>query len=202
MPPKREDLIGLRFGRLDVLKYHGLSGNNKTLWVVKCDCGKEKIVRSDHMKSGRTKSCGCLSREMASDRNQTHGMTQSPIYKTWAGMKDRCLNKKNTHYKDYGGRGIKMCEEWESSFEKFYRDMGGRPEGLTLERIDNDKGYYKENCKWATRKEQANNTRRNRILTHNGISLTMSQWEDELNINKGALKVRLRRGVSLSKALQ
>ncbi|MCP4989347.1 MAG: hypothetical protein GY928_25810 [Colwellia sp.] len=116
-------------------------------------------------------------------------------------MKTRCLDSKSTYYKDYGGRGIIICDSWLNSFRNFYEDMGNKPKGLTLDRIDNNKGYYKENCRWATRTEQANNRRSNRKITYNGSSLAMAQWERKLNMNKDSLKVRIRRGWSIEKAL-
>ncbi len=197
---KREDLTGLRFGRLEVVEYNGLA-NGKTCWLVRCDCGSEKIVRSDHIKSGATKSCGCLSKEITIKRSTTHGMSNTSIHDIWVNMKQRCLNKKSTRYSNYGGRGISICDRWLNSFENFYEDMGELGKGLSLDRIDNNKGYYKENCQWSDKSQQANNKRNNVLITFKGETMSISQWERKLNINKGALDVRIRRGWSIERAL-
>ncbi len=124
----------------------------------------------------------------------THDMSRTPEYKIWIGMKARCNNEKDTGYKNYGGRGIKVCERWINSFENFYEDMGGRPEGnYSIERKDNNGNYCKENCYWATKKEQANNRRSNRLIEYNGEIHSLSEWESKLNLNRGDLKRRLNR---------
>jgi hypothetical protein len=162
-------------------------------WIFKCDCGKEKIIRVDGVKSGQTKSCGCF-------RN-THTMSKTSIYRSWASMKSRCHNENVPHYKDYGGRGITVCEEW-MEFENFYKDMREKPEGKTLDRINNDKGYYKKNCRWATRKEQSNNVRTNRHLVYKNKTQTMAQWAEEFGMSINTLHERLRRGWSVEDALE
>lgn len=130
-----------------------------------------------------------------------HGMTDTPEYKAWNNMYSRCLNKNHPRYKDWGGRGITMDKKW-LKFEGFYEDMGDRPEGnYTLERKDNSLGYSKDNCYWATTKEQALNRRSNRILTANGYKFTMIEWSEKLNINPVTLSSRLRRGWSVEEAL-
>ena len=132
----------------------------------------------------------------------THGLTLTPAYKSWQQIKQRCLNKKNKRYKDYGGRGITICGRWLNSFENFHEDMGDKAEGLSIERIDNSKGYYKENCKWATPREQANNRQTSRIIKYNGLSLTVAQWSGKLNINERTLRGRLRNGFPIVKVLK
>lgn len=119
-----------------------------------------------------------------------HGMSNTPIYAVWSSMMQRCLDINFAQYSDYGDRGITVCDKWKS-FNEFYKDMGNQPEGMTLERIDNTKGYYKDNCKWATRKEQANNRRTNRLITYRGKTQSLALWVDELGLNYYRVKKRL-----------
>ena len=144
------DLAGQRFGRLIAIKPAGRSKQGGVFWECLCDCGQECIVRSDHLIHGETKSCGCL--------RITHGMSKSPEYKTWRSMLARCENPHNSRFKDYGGRGIQICKSWHK-FENFYKDIGKRPEGKTLDRVKNDGNYCPENCRWATGHEQQMNRR-------------------------------------------
>ena len=136
-------------------------------------------------------------------RKVRHGMTGTRIYCIWQAMKARCLNKNYKDYKDYGRRGITICPEWlsEIGFENFYRDMGDRPEGKTLDRIKNNLGYCKSNCRWSTRIEQMNNTRRNRFLTYNNKTQTIAQWSRELKIDVGIIYYKLKKGQSIKEVL-
>lgn len=156
------NLIGQTFGRLYVLERdHSVSGFRKeTRWFCKCECGNISSVRSYLLRTGHTKSCGCLVKEHAEQMNPPkHGMHNTPTYHTWEGMKQRCLNPEATRYPEYGAKGITVCERW-LSFENFFEDMGERPEGKTLDRINPFGNYEPNNCRWATPKEQANNQKR------------------------------------------
>ncbi|HDY87992.1 MAG TPA: hypothetical protein ENH82_07765, partial [bacterium] len=173
---RRTNLIGMQFGRLFIEEYSHNNKQGKAYWKAKCSCGETRIILTSDLKSGHTKSCGCLRKEILLKCSFKHGLNRTPTYRSWSGMKARCLNPKEPAYKYYGGRGIKVCDRWLNSFENFYTDMGKKPEGLTIERLDNNGDYSPGNCKWATRTEQMNNTRHNTILKYNGLCLTVAEW--------------------------
>ncbi|HDY68331.1 MAG TPA: hypothetical protein ENH85_11145 [Candidatus Scalindua sp.] len=189
---------GRRFGRLLVREYHG---GKASYWQAICDCGTEKLIASISLRNGDSKSCGCLNRELIKKRNFKHGRTHSWEYKSWESMKSRCMNINSPDYKNYGGRGIKVCDRW-LTFENFLKDMGKRSKEETIERHDNNKDYTPSNCRWATRKEQNNNKRNNVILKHKDISLNVAQWAKKLGISKNAIYKRLRRGWAIKRALE
>lgn len=153
-----KDLTGQRFTRLLVLS---LSDRKRTsrayYWDVRCDCGVEKTVRGTELRNGKAKSCGCL----LGQHMFRHGMEGTKIYNVWGSMKQRCQNPKHKRFSDYGGRGLTLCDEWQD-FVKFFADMGEAPEGMELDRRDNDMGYSKANCRWVTPKQNANNRRKQR----------------------------------------
>jgi hypothetical protein len=174
---------------LTVLREYSRSVNesSRVFLQVRCLCGVVKEIYKDNLP--RTLSCGCLNRQ-----NKTkHGQHQSPTYKSWQMMLDRCRNPKNPAYKYYGSRGIQVCERW-LTFDNFFADMGHRPEGKTINRIKNDGNYEPDNCNWATRSEQMENTRQNRLLTIDGEALSVNQWAIRLKVKRNTLYNRLFNG--------
>lgn len=193
-------LPGERYGRLVVISVID-SKARKCL----CDCGTESIVLRCNLKTGNTQSCGCLRREIEPVASLTHGQTRgkkwSGTYTAYHGMIQRCCNPKNSRWGDYGGRGITVCPEWAESFEVFLADMGERPDGFSIDRIDNNGAYCKANCAWASITQQARNRRNNRLLTYNNKTQTLAEWAEETAIPYFTLHVRLRRGWSMERAL-
>lgn len=173
-----KDLAGLRFGRLTVLKDVGRSASGKVRWRVRCDCGVEKSVVTGDMTSGRTRSCGCQRGEATAKRNRTHGMTSSPEYRAWASMIARCRYPSATGYADYGGRGIRVCDRWATSFEAFYADVGARPSPKhSLDRYPDVNGHYEPgNVRWATRTDQERNKRGSVRITIGGETRPILEW--------------------------
>lgn len=172
----RPDYRGRRFGRLVAIKrdydYVSPKGAKSPMWHCLCDCGNRVIRRATHLGNGKTRSCGCLYEEVMSvGANKSHGLTRSREYRIWAGIKSRCFDSGCPAYKWYGGRGITMCKEWADDFEQFLKDMGPRPAGLSIDRINNDGHYEPGNCRWATREEQARNTSRSKRINSSASSL-------------------------------
>jgi len=188
---KPVDITGQRFGRLIVVSRTDNAKGGHTRWLCRCDCGTKKVISSCNLKSGHTKSCGCLQKERSIEGSTKHGHTSgaftSQTYNCWVCMIYRCSDLSNKHY---GGRGIMVCRRWRK-FENFLKDMGECPEGHSIDRIDNDGNYEPGNCKWATRQEQARNKRNNHLITHDGRTQCLTDWAEELNINVYTLSFRL-----------
>lgn len=184
------DITGERFGRLVVLERAGTNDRGASLWRCRCDCGNEKVTRGFVLRQGRCRSCGCLQDEQRRAKRKTDVGSESTEYNTWEGMKARCLNPDSEAYADYGGRGIAVCARW-LSFENFLADMGKRPNGRSLDRIDNNGNYEPGNCRWATRREQANNKRSNHLVSINGRSMSLMSSCRELGLSYIVTRRRL-----------
>jgi hypothetical protein len=181
---KRIDITGQRFYNLIAMEPTGACDVKKNvLWLCKCDCGNTTIVPTCRLIHGRTKSCGCRRSEAASWIRFKHGYYKDPVYDVWKQMKLRCNNPTNTQYFNYGGRGISVCDRWIESFENFYEDMGKAPDGMSLDRIDNSGDYSLENCRWATRLDQANNRRTNIYVTIFGVTKSFKDICREFDFN-------------------
>ena len=181
--------VGNKYGKLTVLMF--VQKTPYTKWLCACDCGNQKVIFGAHLVLGGTKSCGCINKELTSKRVKTHGKTKSKTYSSWHSMKSRCTNSNYSGYDRYGAKGISYDKSWES-FENFWADMGDRPENTTLDRIDNTKGYSKENCRWATNSEQQSNRTNCLFLTFNGVTKTAKHWADELGLAPGAVWNRIK----------
>lgn len=200
----RVDLAGQRFGRLLVIavdpSLSNLPPTYRVYWFCRCDCGTIKSLPTIRLTTGKTKSCGCLHHDVVVKRETTHGKTNTKIYRIWWAMLERCGNLSHASWAHYGGRGISVCERWKT-FENFYADMGDRPEGKTLDRINVNGNYEPGNCRWATHIEQGNNRRNNRFITHNGETKTVREWERVFGFETNIIASRLRRGWSEEDAL-
>lgn len=197
------DKTGKRFGRLVAIKIVGKSDNGARIWLCKCDCGKEHYVESCRLNKNGTKSCGCLSKEKLIERSRTHGMTKTRIFSIWDGMKKRCLLPTNGGYKNYGARGIKVCERW-LKFENFKEDMYDSylkhveefgEKNTSLDRIDVNGNYEPSNCRWATLEEQNNNRNNNRFIIYNGSKMTVTQIGRIVGKDFGGVMRNVRDGI-------
>ena len=192
---KYKDISGQKFGKLTAIKpidEKCKSGHHKK-WLCVCDCGNTAIVTSDHLIKEDTKTCGCYN----------HGKSNTRLFGIWTHMKSRCHVPTDDQYHNYGLRGIKVCDEWYKDFMAFYTwsMANGYSDKLSIDRIDNNKGYSPENCRWTTMKVQANNTSRNNRVSYNGQTLTIAEWSEITGIKQNTLTYRLRRGWSVERAL-
>lgn len=194
--------IGTRFSRLTVT---GMAKGEAARWICVCDCGNEVRSASNPLRTGKTKSCGCLRTEISAARlkksNTKHGQYGTPIYAAWRNMLARCLNPRVKEFKRYGGRGIVVCDRWIDSFDAFKSDMGERPDGFTIERRDVNGNYTPENCHWADQTAQQNNRRNNVRLEFKGECLTLAQWGRRTGIHWSTIRNRVAVGWSIEDAL-
>jgi hypothetical protein len=197
------DLTGQRFGRLEVISL-AISDKRKGYWNCKCDCGKEKTISVYNLINGSTRSCGCLHSEEVKERMTKHGLSKTRLGQIRNDMQKRCYNPNQIYYKNYGGRGITVCEEWKTNPTSFYTwaNNNGYEEHLTIERIDINGNYCPENCRWATETEQNNNKRSNHLITCKGKTRTMSQWSEITGISYSTLRGRQRSGWSDEKTIE
>lgn len=192
------DLTGKRFSRLLVVKKtHDTSPTNGRVWVkwfCRCDCGQSCYPRTSALLSGMTSSCGCLNRENLKAKGITHGMSNTPTYTSYHAMVKRCNNPNDPAYPNYGGRGVTVCDRWLERFENFLEDMGNRPKDTSIDRINNEKGYSKENCRWSNRTEQQNNTRSNRKISYKGRDYSVKEVSEKTGIGISSIRSRIQLG--------
>lgn len=204
MPARKAVQIGDVFERLTVVARESPKARSRGQQYFvrcKCECGEFTVVDEAKLRIGSTRSCGCLARDLTKERSVTHGLRRTAAYQSWASMVQRCKNANNPSYSKYGGAGIEMCDRW-SGFESFYADMGERPDGTTLDRIDNSLGYYPGNCRWATNEEQMENRRVTRTATIGGETKTVKSWCKEVGMNYWTAMWRINQlGWSPEKAL-
>ena len=198
------EIIGKKFGNLTVLEFDHKDRHYHRYYKCVCDCGNETIVNESNLKRGLSKSCGCgiikalIHRNKYAPRKDHHKYKDYSLYRVWIGIKKRCFSKTEPAYPDYGGRGITVCDEWKNDYEKFLQWSleNGYKKGLTIDRIDNNGNYEPSNCRWATMREQAQNTSRNHFITHNGERKCIAEWCRELNIRTSTFCQRMKNGLN------
>lgn len=191
--------IGKKFNRLTVISLSPVRSSSRgKLYVFQCDCGNiTKPQRLRAIRNGVVKSCGCLNKELTSKRSKTHGKSKTKQYKAYIGMKQRCSNPNYKQYKDYGGRGISVCKRWEESYENFLQDMGDRPKGKELDRINNDGNYEPGNCRWVTSLENKKTSSNTRKIDYQGVTYSLTELSSLLGIPPSTLSYRIKKGIPL-----
>lgn len=195
----KQDLTGKIFGKLNVIEYIGKSASRHSIWKCRCECGIEKNILGIHLKSGKIISCGC-----GRGAKKKHGHCsgrRTKTYTSWSCMIQRCTNPNHDFWEWYGGRGIEVCDRWRT-FANFLEDMGERPANCSIDRIDRDGNYCKENCEWADPDEQTTNRSNSVVIFHNGKEQSLMDWADELGIQYETLRKRLKRGWQIDRALE
>lgn len=193
-----KDLTGKMFGRLTVIQYLGPNSTSHTYWRCKCSCGNVTDISGSSIRRGASRSCGCLRQELLT----THGLTKHPDYKIWKLMMQRCHKPNDQNYPDYGGRGIEVCKRWRESPANFFEDMGPRPQGLSIDRKNNELGYFKENCRWTDMRTQNGNRRSCIQVTYRGKTQCLTHWARERGMRDDTLARRLKAGWNLKEALE
>lgn len=195
--------LGTKFGRWTVIGKK-IRRNNRTYILCKCDCGTIKEVQYQNLRNGISTSCGCYHKELLRKQKYVHGEKHTRLYSTWIKMRHRCNSPNDSHYNSYGGRGIKVCDEWERSYQAFseWAKANGYDESkswkeCSIDRIDNDKGYSPDNCRWVDYKTQANNRQNNIPITYKGMTKNVIEWSRELNISRNAIAYRYKKGLPL-----
>lgn len=201
-PIKLKSREGIRYGRLVVLRFSGIL-RRKSLWECSCDCGIAVTVLGNSLQSGATQSCGCLRAEIVKTASIKHGDTHFNLPKTreyhsWDAMKQRVTNPKARQFKNYGGRGVSICDRWMNSYSNFLKDMGRCPKGCSLDRINNSGNYEPGNCRWATHIQQGGNKRTCRYITRDGKTMCASAWSRETGIGRMTILRRLNNGLNPS----
>ena len=198
--PKFIDLSGQKFGQLLVVKTVGKNKQGSYSWLCKCSCGEKTIVSSDNLRRCHTQSCGCLHKETLTKHGHNSRNKVSPTYRSWKSVIQRCNNPNYRYYHHYGGRGIQVCSRWKN-FAHFLTDMGERPKGHQIDRIDNNGNYCKSNCRWVTPQTNSRNRRNNHLITLDGQTKCLTFWSEKTGINRSTIRNRLNRGWSVEKSL-
>lgn len=207
---KYNDISNEQFGYWTVLEYAGSNEKKEAMWKCRCKCGTIRIIPGKNLRTKRSRSCGCMQREVAREsriqsnkERAKHGYRKTRLYNIWSGMKQRCLNPNDPGYKDYGSRGITICDEWKE-FPKFkdWALNNGYADNLSIDRIEVDKGYSPDNCRWATPKTQNNNKRNNVMIEYKGKCQTVQQWSDETGIPYATILKRFRKNLPTEKIFE
>jgi hypothetical protein len=199
--PKIEDITGRLFGRLTPVSVVAKQGRRGAFWLCECACGSRTTVSHTKIISGHTKSCGCYNSEARAAKNYKHGQSKTKEHVVWMAMRSRCNNPHDKNYKNYGGRGITVCKRWDS-YTNFINDMGQRPSGFSIERIDNSKGYSPENCTWASRRQQSLNKRTTVFVIYKGEKRPLVEVTSEADVSHLNVRRKLARGWSIERAIQ